>query len=200
MAYRRVLLIGDKLPETKTELENMFSSKLFKTNYTGVKTKIIVSPVKTDTLVVDLNGEGADTVSKKVKDIGQKNKMKAIIKNEKPMSKVSESKITKSELKQLIKEEINKILSEDAKIISKEFGGYNDSEFLKKTWKMSLEELESLLTISIDELKWLKKNSKGTLGLFNRKDAQWVASRIKFLKQIISSKKKNPNFIPDHHK
>ena len=69
MAFRRVLLVGDKLPEIKTELENMFSSKLFKTNYAGVKTKIIVSPVKNDTLVVDVNGEGADTVAKKVKDI-----------------------------------------------------------------------------------------------------------------------------------
>jgi len=114
MAYRRVLLIGDKISETKTELENMFSSKLFKTNYSGVKTKIIVSPVKNDTLVVDLNGEGADTVSKKVKDIGQKNKMKATIKTEKPMSKVGESKITKSTLKKIVKEEIKKVLKEDA--------------------------------------------------------------------------------------
>jgi len=110
MAFRSVLLVGDKLPEVKTELENMFSSKLFKTNYAGVKTKIIVSPVKNDTLVVDLNGDGADTVAKKVKDIGQKYKMKATIKTEKPMSAVGESKITKSALKEIIKEEIRNIL------------------------------------------------------------------------------------------
>ena len=114
MAYRRVLLVGDKLPETKKELENMFSSKLFKTNYAGVKTKIIVSPVKNDTLVVDLNGEGADTVSKKVKDVGQKYKMKAIIKTEKPMSKVGESKITKSALKEIIKTEIKNTIKEES--------------------------------------------------------------------------------------
>jgi hypothetical protein len=110
MAFRRVLLVGDKLPETKKELENMFSSKLFKTNYAGVKTKIIVSPVKNDTLVVDVNGEGADTVAKKVKDVGNKFKVKAIIKTEKPMSAVGESKIKKSALKEIIKEEIRNIL------------------------------------------------------------------------------------------
>ena len=65
---------------------------------------------------------------------------------------------------------------------------------------MSIDDLEKLLLTSIEDLKWLKKNFKGTLGLFNRKDAQWVTSRIKFIKQIIASKKKNPDFIPDHHK
>jgi hypothetical protein len=106
----------------------------------------------------------------------------------------------KFELKQLIKEEITKVLNEGAKVISKEFGGTNDSEFLKIAWKMSIDNLEKLLLTSIEDLKFLKKNSKGTLGLFNRKDAQWVTSRIKFIKQIILSKKKNPDFIPDHHK
>ena len=106
----------------------------------------------------------------------------------------------KSELKQLIKEEIHKVLNEDAKVISKEFGGTNDSEFLKIAWKMSIDNLEKLLLTSIEDLKFLKKNSKGTLGLFNRKDAQWVTSRIKFIKQIILSKKKNPDFIPVHYK
>jgi len=56
-----------------------------------MKTKLIVSPVKNDTIVIDLNGDGADTVAKKVKDIGQKYKMKAVIKLEKPMSAVKES-------------------------------------------------------------------------------------------------------------
>jgi PBP1b-binding outer membrane lipoprotein LpoB len=114
MAYRRVLLVGDKISETKTELENMFSSKLFKINYTDLKTKIIASPVKNDTLVIDLNGDGADTVSKKVKDVGQKYKMKATIKTEKPMSKVNESKITTSALKEIIKTEIKKTIKEES--------------------------------------------------------------------------------------
>ena len=54
---------------------------------------MIVSPVKTDTIVVDINGDGADTVAKKVKDIAIKYKMKAVIKLEKPMSAVNESRI-----------------------------------------------------------------------------------------------------------
>jgi hypothetical protein len=106
----------------------------------------------------------------------------------------------KSELQQIIKEEIHKVLNEDAKVISKEFGGTNDSEFLKIAWKMSIDNLEKLLLTSIEDLKFLKKNSKGTLGLFNKKDAQWVTGRIKFIKQIILNKKKNPDFIPDHYK
>lgn len=106
----------------------------------------------------------------------------------------------RSELRQIIREEISKVLNEDAKVISKEFGGINDSEFLKIAWKMSIDDLEKLLQTSIEDLKWLKKNSKGTLGLFNRKDAQWVTNRIKFIKQIISSKKKTPDFIPDYYK
>ena len=91
MAFRRVVISGEKVQDTKTDLENFLSSKIFKTNYPGMKTKLIVSPVKNDTIVVDLNGDGADTVAKKVKDIGQKYKMKAVIKLEKPMSAVKES-------------------------------------------------------------------------------------------------------------
>ena len=91
MAFRRVVISGEKIQDTKTDLENFLSSKIFKTNYPGMKTKLIVSPVKNDTIVIDLNGDGADTVAKKVKDIGQKYKMKAVIKLEKPMSAVKES-------------------------------------------------------------------------------------------------------------
>ena len=91
MAFRRVVISGEKVQDTKTDLENFLSSKIFKTNYPGMKTKLIVSPVKNDTIVIDLNGDGADTVAKKVKDIGQKYKMKAVIKLEKPMSAVKES-------------------------------------------------------------------------------------------------------------
>lgn len=65
---------------------------------------------------------------------------------------------------------------------------------------MSIDDLQKLLQISIEDLKWLKKNSKGILNLFNKKDAQWVTNRIKFIKQIISSKNKNPDFIPNHYK
>ena len=91
MAFRRVVISGEKVQDTKTDLENFLSNKVFKTNYPGMKTKLVVSPVKNDTIVIDLNGDGADTIAKKVKDIGQKYKMKAVIKLEKPMSAVKES-------------------------------------------------------------------------------------------------------------
>jgi hypothetical protein len=94
MAFRRVVISGDKVSETKTDLEGFFSNKIFKTNYPGLKHKLIVSPIKKDTIVVDINGDGADTVAKKVKDIAIKYKMKAVIKLEKPMSAVNETKLT----------------------------------------------------------------------------------------------------------
>jgi len=110
MAFRRVVISGERVEDTKNDLEGFFSNKIFKTNYPGLKHKIIVSPIKKDTLVVDVNGDGADTVAKKVKDIALKYKMKAITKLEKPMSAVSEGKIKKSELKEIIKTEIKKML------------------------------------------------------------------------------------------
>jgi hypothetical protein len=103
MAFRRVVISGERVEDTKNDLDGFFSNKIFKTNYPGLKHKIIVSPVKKDTLVVDVNGDGADTVAKKVKDIAIKYKMKAVTKLEKPMSAVNETKITKSKLTEAIK-------------------------------------------------------------------------------------------------
>jgi hypothetical protein len=129
MAFRRVLLNGTNVEEVKQNLEDYFSTKLFKSNYPSIKPKIIVSPTKNDTLVIDLNGDGADTVSKKVKDIGIKYKMTAKIKNEKPMSSVKESTtIKKSELTQLIKEEIKNVLNEN-------FKSFDDLEFAIKQYE-----------------------------------------------------------------
>lgn len=110
MAFRRVVLVGSGLPEAKKDIDNYFKGDLYKINYPELENKVIVSPVKQDTLVVDLNGDGADTVSKKIRDFGKKHKMKATIKLEKPVSSVKESKIRKSELKQIIKEEILKTI------------------------------------------------------------------------------------------
>lgn len=103
MAFRRIVISGEKVEDTKKNLDDFFSNKVFKTNYPGLQHKVIVSPVKTDTIVVDVNGDGADTVAKKIKDIGLKHKMKAVIKLEKPMSAVKETKITKSQLTEIIK-------------------------------------------------------------------------------------------------
>lgn len=88
----------------------------------------------------------------------------------------------------------------EARVISKEYGGFNDSDFLKIAWKMDIGDLEKLLDKSTGDLKWLKANSKGMLGAFNRKDAQWVKSRINFIKDIIKSKKNDKDYIPDNWK
>lgn len=110
MAYRRILIVGEKVKEAKANLDDYLTNKMFKTNYPDIKVKIMISPVKENTLVVDLNGDGADSVSKKVKDIGEKHKMSVKIKNEKPLSQVKESK--ENELRSLIREEIKSILKE----------------------------------------------------------------------------------------
>lgn len=94
MAFRRVVISGEKVQDTKTDLDGFFLNKIFKTNYPGLKHKLIISPIKKDTIVVDINGDGADTIAKKVKDIAIKYKMKAVIKLEKPMSAVNETKLT----------------------------------------------------------------------------------------------------------
>jgi hypothetical protein len=109
MAFRRIVLTGDRIKETEEDVKRLFSTDVFKRNYAGLKTSI-KQGTKADTIVVDINGEGADTVAKKVKDVGGKFKVKAIIKAEKPMSAVSESKITKAALKEMIKAEIKNML------------------------------------------------------------------------------------------
>ena len=109
MAFRRIVLTGDRIKETEEDVKRLFSTDVFKRNYAGLKTSI-KQGAKADTIVVDINGEGADTVAKKVKDVGNKFKVKAVIKTEKPMSSVSESKITKSALKEIIKAESKNIL------------------------------------------------------------------------------------------
>lgn len=105
-----------------------------------------------------------------------------------------------TELKTIIREEIQKLYEVDAKILSNEFGGYDDSKFLKKIWYIEISELEKLLNQSMTDLKFLKANSKGIIGSFNRKDVQWVTGRIKYIQQVIKSKKKEPNFVPDHYR
>jgi hypothetical protein len=108
----------------------------------------------------------------------------------------------KSELKQLIKEEITKALSESTTILSQEFGSYDDAKFLKVVWRMSISELEKLLENTISDLTYAKNVApKGKImGTFARRDIEKIKGRIKFLKEIILSKKNNPEFIPDYYK
>lgn len=88
MTFRRLVLTGKNCDKTKQEIENYINGVAFKINYPDIVIKILKSPVKEDTLVIDIIGEGADTVSKKLKDQGLKYSMKATIKNQKPLIKM----------------------------------------------------------------------------------------------------------------
>ena len=88
------------------------------------------------------------------------------------------------------------------KIISKEFGGHDDAAFLRVVWNMSIQEVEALLSEVAVDLKWYKNfQPKGKImGLFQKRDLSIIKSRISWIKQILASKKKNPDFIPDNYK
>lgn len=85
------------------------------------------------------------------------------------------------------------------KIISKEFGGSDDMEFLKIAWKMSIKDLEELLKNTLSDLTYIKNTMPrgGVTSLNAKRDLSILKSRIKFTKQIISYKKKDPSYIPD---
>lgn len=67
-------------------------------------------------------------------------------------------------------------------------------------WRKTPEELNALLKTAESDLSFAKKNSKGTLGLFNKRDAMIIKSRIDFIKQILKAKKDDPIFIADNYK
>ena len=109
MAFRRVVITGDNLQKTKDNLEDFFSNEIYINNYPTIKHKIILPPTKPDTIVVDLNGDGADIVSKKVKDIAMKHKMSSKIKNQiKLAAKESLNETFKTKLNDLIIEALSK--------------------------------------------------------------------------------------------
>jgi hypothetical protein len=97
-----------------------------------------------------------------------------------------------SDIEDKLKEDLNEA---SATVLSPEMGGGGPvpKGFLKVIWELPVEELQTLLTKSQDDLKWLKANSRGTLGAFNRKDAQIVTSRISLMKDLIKRKKEDPN-------
>lgn len=80
------------------------------------------------------------------------------------------------------------------KILSNLFGGYDNEKFLSVIWNMNIDELKTLLKESQNDLKWLKSNFYGTYGtlrvlrVFYIKDAQWVKTRIKLIKEVIAYK------------
>lgn len=71
------------------DIKRLFSLASFKSDFKDVKTEIKPS-VKPEVIIVDVNGEGADSVSRKIKDIAVKHKATAKIRNEKPMSGIKE--------------------------------------------------------------------------------------------------------------
>lgn len=117
-AFRRIVITSDKISETKTNLESMFNNPQFKQSYDDLRVEIKAG-AKPNVLVVDLSGVGADSVSKKVRDIGVKFGGDVKIRNEKPLGNVKENKtinMNKKLIHKLIKEEIEKVQQEQGEV------------------------------------------------------------------------------------
>jgi hypothetical protein len=71
------------------DVKRLLSLPNFKADFKDVKIEIKPS-VKDDVLIIDCTGEGADSVSRKLKDLATKHKATVKIKNEKPMSGIKE--------------------------------------------------------------------------------------------------------------
>jgi hypothetical protein len=114
MAFRRVIFTSDsKLDTVKQDINRLIDTKNFQIKFPDCK--VVIKPsVKPDTLIVDVNGEGADSVAKKLKDLGGKHGVAVKIKTDVKLTPANESKLMKkSEFRAMIKEEIQKILSEE---------------------------------------------------------------------------------------
>lgn len=90
MAFRRVVITGAKVKESEKDINHLIGIPKTKIDFPDLKFSVKTG-AKSDTLVVDINGDGADSFSKKVKDMGVKHQNTVKIKNEKPMS-VKEAK------------------------------------------------------------------------------------------------------------
>jgi hypothetical protein len=115
--------------------------------------------------------------------------------------------MTKSELKQLIQEcveETLNILSGENSIeaIEKE-AHMDDSNFLRKYWKLPLEQLESFL-IKLKRLeeveKRISKFARGNYVTMYKRSLKDTQKKIEYLTYIINSKKEKPDYIPDDWK
>ncbi len=90
--FRRVVASIPDLKYKKAledDIKRLLSLPNFKSDFKDVKIEIKPS-VKDDVLVIDCIGDGADSVSRKLKDLATKHKAVVKIKNEKPMSGVKE--------------------------------------------------------------------------------------------------------------
>lgn len=99
MAFRRVILSGPKVKEVESDLKRFLDLSKTKIDFPGLKVDI-KQGIKPDTLVVDINGDGADSFSKKVKDAGIKFQVQVAIKTEKPMDKKDLKEVIKKVLKE----------------------------------------------------------------------------------------------------
>ena len=107
MAYRRVIFTSNDPDIIKSDLNRLIATDKFKSDFPDLKTSFKPS-VKDDVTIIDINGDGADSVSKKFKDIGIKHQAKVIVRNEIRTNPINESK-----LKEMIKEELRKTLKKD---------------------------------------------------------------------------------------
>lgn len=89
MAFRRIIFNSEQRDSINQDVEKYINSDFYKTNYKDLKTTI-KNGVKPEVLVVDINGEGADSVAKKLKMVGAKYNAKVTIKNEIPLDKLKE--------------------------------------------------------------------------------------------------------------
>ncbi len=90
MAYRRLIITTKQTAKIKSDLESLFNRVGH--DFPDVKTNI-VSGVKPDTIVVDLNGDGADSFAYKVNDIAKKHGAQVKIKKEKSLA-IKEERVT----------------------------------------------------------------------------------------------------------
>jgi len=91
-------------------------------------------------------------------------------------------------------------LNEEKENLMHKIISYEDSEFLARAWYMTIDELEALLSFTPKELKFAKSVSKGFIGVFGRRDALVIKIRTRWIKEIIKSKKKDHDFVPDIYK
>ncbi len=100
------------------------------------------------------------------------------------------------------KEFINESISDGIMTIMSDEFGKTDTEFLQIIWHMSLTELEDLLKTANEDLKNYKRvyPQRGTISAIYRRVAQIAEGRIRFLKEVISDKKKDPDYIPAYYK
>jgi hypothetical protein len=99
-------------------------------------------------------------------------------------------------------EYINESITDGTMTIMSDEFGKTDKEFLQIIWHMSLSDLEDLLKTANTDLKDYKRvyPQKGTISALYRREANIAEGRIRFLEEVISDKKEDPDYIPALYK